>query len=178
MCGIVNGFCLQLLVNCSQEISLGLVARRLSDVEIGWNGFRGPSLACRDLAGGSLAGVEQAGSCGNWGCPATKSVLDQIETAFCSLSVSPERGAYPKEPLALGIREEREIFSSLTASSIGSWIRTSTSCRFSLLVVTCSDCCSGDCEKRRHGRPALTATIAEETLFLQKGLPTSPLSLQ
>lgn len=37
-------------------------------------------------------------------------VLGQIEKAFASLSKSPERGSYPKELLALGIREYREIF--------------------------------------------------------------------
>ena len=37
-------------------------------------------------------------------------VLEQIEKAFSSLSEFPERGAYPKELLALGIREYREIF--------------------------------------------------------------------
>ncbi len=37
-------------------------------------------------------------------------VLDQIETAFSSLSENPGRGAYPKEMLAVGIREYREIF--------------------------------------------------------------------
>jgi toxin ParE1/3/4 len=37
-------------------------------------------------------------------------VLEQIEKAFAGLSESPERGAYPKELLALGIREYREIF--------------------------------------------------------------------
>lgn len=37
-------------------------------------------------------------------------VLDQIEKAFSSLSEYPQRGAYPKELLALGIREYREIF--------------------------------------------------------------------
>ncbi len=37
-------------------------------------------------------------------------VLEQLEKAFTSLSDSPERGAYPKELLALGIREFREIF--------------------------------------------------------------------
>ncbi len=37
-------------------------------------------------------------------------VLTQIEKAFSSLSESPERGVYPKELLALGIREYREIF--------------------------------------------------------------------
>lgn len=37
-------------------------------------------------------------------------VLDQIEKKFISLSELPERGAYPKELLSLGIREYREIF--------------------------------------------------------------------
>ena len=37
-------------------------------------------------------------------------VLAQIEKAFSSLSGSPERGTYPKELLALGIREYREVF--------------------------------------------------------------------
>ena len=37
-------------------------------------------------------------------------VLDQIEKAFSKLSEFPERGAYPEELLALGIREYREIF--------------------------------------------------------------------
>ncbi len=37
-------------------------------------------------------------------------VLDQIEKAFTSPSESPQRGAYPKELLAIGLREYREIF--------------------------------------------------------------------
>ncbi|MEE4265489.1 MAG: type II toxin-antitoxin system RelE/ParE family toxin [Desulfobacteraceae bacterium] len=37
-------------------------------------------------------------------------VLDQIEKAFSKLSEFPERGAYPKELLTLGIREYRQIF--------------------------------------------------------------------
>ena len=37
-------------------------------------------------------------------------VLDQIEKAFSSLSENPERGAYLKELLAVGLREYREIF--------------------------------------------------------------------
>ena len=37
-------------------------------------------------------------------------VLEQIEKAFDRLSEFPERGAYPKELAALGIREYREIF--------------------------------------------------------------------
>ena len=37
-------------------------------------------------------------------------VLDQIEKAFSSLSENPERGVYPKELLAIGLREYREIF--------------------------------------------------------------------
>ena len=37
-------------------------------------------------------------------------VLRQIERAFSMLSKFPERGAHPKELLALGILEYREIF--------------------------------------------------------------------
>ena len=37
-------------------------------------------------------------------------VLTSIEKTFSSLSESPERGAYPKELLALGIRDYREVF--------------------------------------------------------------------
>jgi len=37
-------------------------------------------------------------------------VLEHIEKAFFSLSKFLERGVYPKELLALGIREYREIF--------------------------------------------------------------------
>ena len=37
-------------------------------------------------------------------------VLDQIEKAFSKLFEFPERGAYPKELLTLGIREYREIY--------------------------------------------------------------------
>ena len=37
-------------------------------------------------------------------------VLDQIGKALSSLSENPERGAYPKELLAIGLREYREIF--------------------------------------------------------------------
>lgn len=37
-------------------------------------------------------------------------VLDKIEQAFASLSANPERGAYPKELLAVGLREYREIY--------------------------------------------------------------------
>ena len=37
-------------------------------------------------------------------------VLKSIEKAFLSLSESPDRGAHPKELLALGIRDYREIF--------------------------------------------------------------------
>ncbi len=52
-------------------------------------------------------------------------VLEQIDKAFSKLSEFPERGVYPKELLAMGIREYREIFfkvniarffSNLTAS--------------------------------------------------------------
>jgi len=37
-------------------------------------------------------------------------VLEQIEKGFTSLSANPERGAYPNELSAIGIREYREIF--------------------------------------------------------------------
>jgi len=37
-------------------------------------------------------------------------VLAQIENVFSSLSEFPERGVYPEELLALGIREYRESF--------------------------------------------------------------------
>ncbi len=37
-------------------------------------------------------------------------VLDKIEEAFSSLSDNPERGAYPNELLAIGLREYREIY--------------------------------------------------------------------
>jgi len=37
-------------------------------------------------------------------------LLDRIETVFTGLSESSQRGAYPKELLALGIREYREVF--------------------------------------------------------------------
>ena len=37
-------------------------------------------------------------------------VLERIGKVFSSLSEFPERGVYPKELLALGIREYREIF--------------------------------------------------------------------
>lgn len=36
-------------------------------------------------------------------------VLTQLEKAFTSLSENPQRGAYPKELLAIGLREYREI---------------------------------------------------------------------
>ena len=37
-------------------------------------------------------------------------VLEQVENAFSRLSKFPERGAHPKELMALGILEYREIF--------------------------------------------------------------------
>ena len=37
-------------------------------------------------------------------------VLDRIEKALQGLSAFPERGSHPKELLALGIREYRQIF--------------------------------------------------------------------
>lgn len=37
-------------------------------------------------------------------------VLEQLALCLASLSASPERGAYPKELLAVGLREYREIY--------------------------------------------------------------------
>jgi toxin ParE1/3/4 len=37
-------------------------------------------------------------------------VVDEIEEVFSSLSYNPERGAYPKELLAVGLREYREVY--------------------------------------------------------------------
>lgn len=37
-------------------------------------------------------------------------LLDQIEKVVSSLSENPDRGVYPKELLAAGLREYREIF--------------------------------------------------------------------
>jgi toxin ParE1/3/4 len=37
-------------------------------------------------------------------------VLEQIAKGFTSMSENPQRGAYPKELLAIGLREYREIF--------------------------------------------------------------------
>ena len=37
-------------------------------------------------------------------------VLDKIEETFSSLADKPERGAYPNELLAVGLREYREIY--------------------------------------------------------------------
>jgi toxin ParE1/3/4 len=39
-----------------------------------------------------------------------QNILTKIEKTFKSLSETPERGVYPKELLALGIREYREVF--------------------------------------------------------------------
>jgi len=37
-------------------------------------------------------------------------VLDKIEETFSSLADNPERGAYPNELIAVGLREYREIY--------------------------------------------------------------------
>ena len=37
-------------------------------------------------------------------------VLERIEKAFNSLSENPERGTYPRELIALGLREFRQVF--------------------------------------------------------------------
>lgn len=41
---------------------------------------------------------------------AANRVLDRIEKGLASLSTMPERGSYPKELLALGIKDYRQIF--------------------------------------------------------------------
>jgi toxin ParE1/3/4 len=46
----------------------------------------------------------------NHGAAEADYVLGRIERAFFGLSDSPERGAYPKELLTLGIKEYREVF--------------------------------------------------------------------
>ena len=43
-------------------------------------------------------------------------VLEQVEKAFSTLSEFPERGAYPKELVLLGIREYARFSSNLTVS--------------------------------------------------------------
>jgi toxin ParE1/3/4 len=60
--------------------------------------------AARDLSG--LSDYIAA----NRGTAEADHVLSRIEDAFLGLSDSPERGTYPKEFLALGIREYREVF--------------------------------------------------------------------
>ena len=42
----------------TKYMSLDVVARWLSDVEVGWNSFRAPFLTSGGFAGGSLAGFE------------------------------------------------------------------------------------------------------------------------
>jgi toxin ParE1/3/4 len=42
--------------------------------------------------------------------PKADYVLEQIEKTLSKLSKFPERGAYPKELLEIGIREYREVF--------------------------------------------------------------------
>lgn len=41
---------------------------------------------------------------------AANHVLDRVEKSIVSLSTFPERGSFPKELLALGIRDYRQIF--------------------------------------------------------------------
>ena len=55
-------------------------------------------------------------------------VLGQTERAFSRLSESPERGGHPKELLALGILEYRDIFFKPYRIIYRVWIRMSTSC--------------------------------------------------
>lgn len=55
-------------------------------------------------------------------------VLERIEKAVSSLTDFPERGAYPKELLSLGIREYREVFFKPYRILYRFWRRTSMSC--------------------------------------------------
>ena len=41
---------------------------------------------------------------------AASHVLDRVEKSIVSLSMFPERGSFPKELLALGIRDYRQVF--------------------------------------------------------------------
>jgi toxin ParE1/3/4 len=41
---------------------------------------------------------------------AARHVLDRVEKSIASLSSFPERGSFPKELLALGIRDYRQVF--------------------------------------------------------------------
>lgn len=41
---------------------------------------------------------------------AAKHVLDRVEKSIASLGKFPERGSFPKELLALGIRDYRQVF--------------------------------------------------------------------
>ena len=41
---------------------------------------------------------------------AARHVLDRVEKSIVSLSTFPERGSFPKELLALGIRDYRQVF--------------------------------------------------------------------
>jgi toxin ParE1/3/4 len=41
---------------------------------------------------------------------AASHVLDRVEKAIASLGTFPERGSFPKELLALGIRDYRQVF--------------------------------------------------------------------
>lgn len=41
---------------------------------------------------------------------AANHVLDRVEKALANLSTFPERGSFPKELLALGIRDYRQVF--------------------------------------------------------------------
>ena len=44
---------------------------------------------------------------------AARHVLDRVEKSIASLSSFPERGSFPKELLALGIRDYRQVFFKL-----------------------------------------------------------------
>ncbi len=62
-----------------------------------------------DAAAGDLANIYDYIALHDATTKATH-VLGRIEKALASLSRSPQRGAYPSELLALGIREYHEVF--------------------------------------------------------------------
>ena len=78
-------------------------------------------------------------------------VLERIEKAFCSLFENPGREAYPKELLAVGLREYREIFFQTLPHHLPGHGRKSL--------------CEGDCRRPpRHADTPATASFASITL--------------
>lgn len=71
--------------------------------------MRGSAVLLTESAVGDLTDIYRYVA-GHDGIARAAHVLDNIEKAFAGLALFPERGAYPKELLALGIREYREVF--------------------------------------------------------------------